>query len=186
MSHLPEQKPIEKITYRDFIASMTKVFKVIVECGIDPANYIDHMSFISSKASLNVYATDALITYEKAVTERVLSGKYKDWVAADPECVALYFGANATYAVRQGGSRWARQSSANFGPSRDFSDWPKEVCWLFNNTTCYFPRCKKAHICFKCKRTGHTMKECKNNDDSSSPNAPEAVPPKSQKEARKT
>ena len=48
---------------------MTKVLKVIVEWGIHPTNYINHMGFIAAKASLNVYATDALITYEMAVTD---------------------------------------------------------------------------------------------------------------------
>ena len=185
LSHLPEQKPLEKVTYRDFVAAMTKVLKFIIDLGIDPTNYVAHLNFITLKASLNVYATDALIRYEDGVTDRVISGQYKDWVPADPECVALYLGADATYAIRQGGSRWARQSSASFGPSRDFSDWPKEICWLFNNTNCYFPRCKKAHICFKCKKTGHNMKDCKNSDDSALPNTPEVTSPKSAKEARK-
>ena len=104
LSKLPEQKPAEKITYREFIAAMTKVLKVMSELGIDTQNYIAHMSFIASKAALNLYATDAIIKYEEAVTERVLSGQYKDWSTADPECVALHLGADATYAVRQGGS----------------------------------------------------------------------------------
>ena len=128
---------------------------------MDKHNYIAHISFIVSKAALNLYATDALIKYEEAVTERVLSCRYKDWSIADPECVALHLGADATYAVRQSGSRWVWQSSASFGPQRDFADWPKDVCWLYNNTSCYFQRCKKSHICCKCKRRGHTMRECK-------------------------
>ena len=182
LSHLVDQKPIEKITYRDFISSMTKVLKFVIELGIDPTNYVAHMNFITLKAALNVYATDALIRYEEGVTDRVISGRYKDWSPADPECVALYLGADATYAIRQGGNRWPRQSSGNFGPARDFSDWPKEVCWLYNNTNCYFPRCKKAHICVKCKKTGHTMRDCKVRDDSAKPNAPEML---STKETRK-
>ena len=143
MSHLPEVKPIEKITYRDFICAMSKVAQLMCELGVDPTNYISHMVFISSKAALNLYATDAMIKYESAVTDRVISGQYKDWVAADPECVALHLGADATYAVRQGGGRWSRQSSAFSGNGRDFSDWPKEVCWLFNHTSCYFPVVRK-------------------------------------------
>ena len=185
LSHLSEQKPFEKITYREFVSAMAKVLKLIVELGIDPFFYIAHLNFITSKAALNLYATDALIRYEAEVTERVISGHYDDWVSADPECVALHLGADATYAVRQGGNRWSRQTSATLGNTRDFSDWPKEVCWLFNNTNCYFPRCKKAHICMKCKRTGHTMRECKTQVDSAQPTVPEVLSPKPQKEARK-
>ena len=184
LTHLPEQKAVEKVTYRDFISAMTKVLKFVIELGIDPTNYVAHMNFITWKAALNVYATDALIRYEEGVTERVISGVYKDWSAADPECVALFLGADATYAIRQGGSRWQR-SSSNSGSTRDFSDWPKDICWLFNNTNCYFPRCKKSHICAKCKKTGHTMRECKNQEDSTSMNVPELTSPKPQKETRK-
>ena len=133
LSFLPEARAVEMVTYRDFICAMTKVLKTLSEYGMDPSQYAAHMSFIASKAALNLYATDALIRYEMAVTERVISGQYPDWVAADPECVALHMGADATYAVRQGGSRWGHSASSTFSTSRDFSDWPKDVCWLFNN-----------------------------------------------------
>ena len=185
LSHLPDAKVVEKITYRDFVSAMTKVAQIVCELGIDPANYIAHMSFISGKAALNLYATDAMIKYESAVTDRVISGFYPDWVAADPECVALHLGADATYAVRQGGGRWSRLGSGFSGNNRDFSDWPKDICWLFNNTTCYFPKCKKSHVCAKCKKTGHPMKECKSNDDSGAPNQTEVLSTKSAKETRK-
>ena len=140
LAHLHDPKPAEKVTYREFISAMTKVLKFVIELGIDPTNYVAHMNFITWKAALNVYATDALIRYEEGVTDRVISGRYKDWSPADPECVALFLGADATYVIRQGGSRWSRQSSSNSGPARDYSDWPKEICWLYNNTSCYFPK----------------------------------------------
>ena len=184
-SHLSEQKPIEKITYRDFICAMAKVLKMLTDLDLGFRNYVAHMGFITSKAALDLYATDAIIRYEAAVTDRVITGQYQDWVAADPECVALHLGADATYTVRQGGSRWPRQNSGNSGGSRDFADWPKEICWLFNNTNCYFPCCQKAHICFKCKRTGHNMKDCKNSDEQASPSSLEVASPKPQKEIRK-
>ena len=185
LSNLSEAKAIEKVTYREFICAMTKVLRLVVSSGIDSSHYAAHLNFIATKAALNLYATDALIKYEAAVTDRLISGQYEDWVAADPECVALHLGADATYAVRQGGSRWARQSSGSFGANRDFSDWPKEVCWLFNNTSCYFPRCKKAHICIKCKRSGHIMRDCKSQDDQNAQSVPEVLSTKSQKETRK-
>ena len=105
------------------------------------------MCFIASKAASNLYATDALNKYVAVVTDKVISEEYTDWVTADPECVALHLGADATHAVCQGGTRLSRQSPLTLGSNRDFSDWPKEVCWLYNITSCYFPRCKKAHMC---------------------------------------
>ena len=186
ISHLAEPKQVEKITYREFICSMSSVLKLLIDLNVSPKMYVAHMHFIASKAKLNIYATDALIRYEAALTDRVIGGIYPDWVAADPECVALHLGADATYAVRQGGGRWSRPQSGTLGSGRDFSDWPKDICWLFNNTNCYFPRCKKSHICFKCKRTGHNMKDCKNPDDSAQlPNQPEVLSTKPAKETRK-
>ena len=162
-----------------------KVLKFVIELGIDPTNYVAHMNFITCKVALNVYATDALIRYKEGVTERVISGRYRDWSPADPESVALFLGADATYAIRQGGNRWPRQSSANFGTTRDFSDWPKDICWLYNNTSCYFPRCKKLHVCAKCKKTGHIMGNCKSSEELVSPSVPEVSSPKQAKETRK-
>ena len=104
--------------YREFVSA--KVLKFVIELWVDPTNYVAHMNFITWKAALNVYATDVLIRNEEGVTERIISGSYKDSSPADPECVALYLGADATYAIRQGGSRWPRQSSASFGQSREF------------------------------------------------------------------
>ena len=187
ISHLPEVKAVEKITYRDYISAMIKVAQLVCELGIDATNYIAHMSFISGKAALNLYATDAMIKYEAAVTDRVISGQYIDWVAADPECVALHLGADATYAVRQGGGRWSRPGSGFSGSGRaDFSEWPKDICWLFNNTSCYFPKCRKSHICCKCRKSGHPMKECKSSgDDSAPPSQAEVLSAKPAKESRK-
>ena len=63
LTHLPEAKTVEKVTYRDFICAMTKVLKIVIESGLDPSLYAAHMSFISTKAALNLYATDAIIKY---------------------------------------------------------------------------------------------------------------------------
>ena len=94
--------------------------------------------------------TDYLIWYEAAVTKKVVDGLLNNWVTADPESGAIRLGVNATYAVR-GVTRpgWNRQSSGGSNGSRDFSDWPRDVCWLYNNTHCYFKMCKRAHICRK-------------------------------------
>ena len=77
---------------------------IMLDFGIDLSHYASPMSFIATKASLNPYATGAIIRCEAAVSERVISSQYEEWMAADPECVALHLGAYTTYAVRQGGS----------------------------------------------------------------------------------
>ena len=164
-SYISEFKCIEKTTYRDFIYGMNKVLQFIIEEGRGVKGYAVHMSFITSKATRNLYVTDALIKYELAVTDKVILGELPDWVSADPESAAIHLGADATYAVRGAGKQpWHRGSSGTSGSTRVFSDWPREVCWLYNNTSCYFNKCRRAHICVKCRKTGHTPKECENND----------------------
>ena len=79
------------------------MLKVLTELGRDHSNYAAHMSFITSKAALNLYATNPLIKYGAGVTEWVISGQYGDLMAADPKYVAFHLGADATYAVGQGG-----------------------------------------------------------------------------------
>ena len=64
---------------------MTKVLQFINEVGTGVKGYSIHMSFIASKAAMNLYATDALIKYEIAVTDKVISGNLSDWAAVDPE-----------------------------------------------------------------------------------------------------
>ena len=116
------------------------------------------MSFIASKAAGNYFVTESLIKYEQAVTNKVIDGTLGDWITADPESAAIHLGADDTYAVR-GGNRpsWGRTTSAISGKSRDFSDWPQDICWLYNNTTCYFPKCRRSHLCSKCQKLGHTQ-----------------------------
>ena len=95
-SYLPEPKTMDKTTYQEFMLGMTKVLQFIIEVGGAPNGYAAHMSFIASEASLNLYYTDSLMKYEKAVTDKVISGLLNDWVSADPESVAIHLGVDAT------------------------------------------------------------------------------------------
>ena len=184
--YMSESKPPEKTTYRDFIHGMTKVLQFILEVAGSATGYAAHMSFIASKAAGNYFVTDALIKYELAVTDKVISGTLQDWVAADPESVAIHLGADATYAVRGGNKpAWGRSTSGVSGNTRDFSDWPRDICWLYNNTACYFPKCRRSHLCSKCRKTRHTQKECKLEDSASIPINDDRRPKATQNEAPK-
>ena len=67
--------------------------------AVDTEGYMKHLSFITKKASLNVYVTDALVKYDLTVTEKVINGDLRDWVAADPESVAIHLSVDATYSM---------------------------------------------------------------------------------------
>ena len=90
------------LTYFQHVAlwGMCKVLQFVNEVNGTAKGYASHMAFIAKKASLNVYATDALIRYDMGVTEKVISRELDDWVPADLESVAMNLGADATYAVR--------------------------------------------------------------------------------------
>ena len=164
-SYVPDFKSVEKTRYRDFIAGMCKVLQFVNEVNGTAKGYASHMAFIAKKASLNIYATDALIRYDMGVTDKVIFGELDDWVPADLESVAMNLGADATYAVRGSTqSSWPRAGSGISRNSRDFSDWPKDICWLYDNTSCYFPKCCWSHICSKCQKSGHCRKDCENSE----------------------
>ena len=128
-TYVPEFKPPERTTYREFILGMTKVLEFVINVSGSADGYAAHMAFIASKGACNYFVTESLIRYELAVTDKVIDGTLTDWVGADPKSVAMHLGADATYAVR-GGNRpsWNWASRGNFGHTRDYSDWPKEVC----------------------------------------------------------
>ena len=46
------------------------------------------MKFMTDKGTTHGYMTESLIRYKMSVTDKVLSDELKDWMAADPECVA--------------------------------------------------------------------------------------------------
>ena len=138
---------------------MSKVLQFIIEVGGSPQGYSTHMSFITSKGALNLYVTDTLIRYEMPVTDKVISGELSDWVSADPESVAIHLGVDATYAVRGAvHGNWPLGTSGTSGSTPDFSDWPCDTCWLYNNTSCYFAKCRRAHICSKCRKMSQITK----------------------------
>ena len=46
------------------------------------------MKFVTDKGTTHGYMTESLIRYKMSVTDNVLSDELKDWMAANPECVA--------------------------------------------------------------------------------------------------
>ena len=46
------------------------------------------MKFVTDKGTTHGYMTESLIRYKMSVTDKVLSDELKDWMAANPECVA--------------------------------------------------------------------------------------------------
>ena len=162
LSYLVTPKGPDKCSYREFMSGMTHVLTYIINLGHEAKGYAAHMKFIASKAATNVYITEYLIRYEMAVTDKVFGELLPDWVSADPECIAIHLGAEATYAI-QGKTRWGpNRGSSAFGnsPSADLSSWPKDICWLYNTRQCNIQSCNRLHVCAKCRSKEHLAREC--------------------------
>ena len=102
----------------------------IISLGYEAKGYAAHTKFITSKAATNVYITEYLIQYEMAVTDKVFNESLPDWVSADPDCIAMHLGDEATYAI-QGKTQWGIACAKGaFGnsPRIDLSSWPKDIC----------------------------------------------------------
>ena len=75
------------------------------------------------------------LAIDTCVMEKVLTGELHDWVAADPESVAIHLGVDATYAVQSSIGHGVAGSSyrSHLAPENfDVNSWPKDICWLFN------------------------------------------------------
>ena len=119
----------------------------------------DQMSgyrFIAAKAAQQVFTTEALVSYERAVTTKVLRGSIPDWMASDAESVSLYLGVEGTFALRNvmANPRIPRSSKSSW------DDWPDTVCWLYNYRQCESAKCRRRHVCGFCRSKDHKAKDC--------------------------
>ena len=58
--YLPDVKTPEKMTYRELVHGMVGVLQFLQTIGHDISGYSAHMSFVTKKAALNIYVTEAL------------------------------------------------------------------------------------------------------------------------------
>ena len=94
------------------------------------------------------YQTQALIKYDQHVSTKVIRGQLPDWMVGEEEAMCLYLGMNRTMAYKQllSGSRSSKGAIRG-----DFSDYPPDICWLYNYRSCDSTTCKGRHVCHVCQ-----------------------------------
>ena len=154
--HLVPRKAYYRLTYRELNYGCIGVLNLLIESGMPFAGYLSHVRFIAAKAAQQVFTTEALVSYERAVTTKVLRGSIPDWMASDAESVSLYLGVEGTFALRNAmaNPRIPRSSKSSW------DDWPDTVCWLYNYRQCESAKCRRRHVCGFCRSKDHKAKDC--------------------------
>ena len=155
--HMDLPKSLKKYTFREFVLGCMYEAEALVVDGRPIAGYLSHVRFISWKAAMSgAFLTQSLIKYDHHVSSKVIRGELPDWVLGEEEAVCLHLGVDGTVAYKQlaGGNKSSRSTSHG-----DFSDFPSDVCWLFNFRSCDSNFCKRKHVCHLC-RGSHRGRAC--------------------------
>ena len=156
--HLDLRKSIDKYTFREYMLGCLYVAETLAEEGRPIRGYLAHLRFIAWKASgPGAYHTQALIKYDQHVSSKVIKGLIPDWAVGEEEAMCLYMGVDGTYAFKQLTVPTSR--SAKGAVRGDFSDFPQDVCWLYNFRVCENAACKRKHVCSVCGGS-HKGKGC--------------------------
>ena len=157
--HLDLQKSLDKYTFCEYLLGCIYVAETLVAEGRPVKGYLSHLRFIAWKSSMTgAYQTQVLIKYDQHVSTKVIRGTIPDWVVGEEEAMCLYLGVDGTYAFKQLTGSVTRSSKG--AVQGDFSDFPQDVCWLFNFRSCDSSSCKRKHICSACSGL-HRAKNCK-------------------------
>lgn len=141
------------------------------------ASYINHLKFASGMLHSHRFYDAGAIEYDRYIVDKFLkskSGKFDpDPVGSSltfspriiPDSVDLCLGASltkgthsyiATKPPRRPAVRGARTSRSDEVPS----DFPADICFLFNYRQCNDDNCTKSHVCRKCNGR-HRADSCK-------------------------
>ena len=167
--HVNVQKSLDKFTFREFMLGAVCVAEALVEDGRPVAGYLSHLRFIAWKSALSgAFQTLSLIKYDQHVSAKVIKGEIPDWILGEEEAVCLHLGVDGTLAFKQltGGFHTSGTRSGKGAVRGDFSDFPQDVCWLYNFRSCEANICKRKHICLACKGA-HREKMCSDKTRSS-------------------
>ena len=171
VQHLIDCKPIKsldhsKMSYKDLFYGMTQVLINISKSGGDADAYLDHMAFVSKQAQLNSFNDAALVSYDRAVVDKVVRGDLPAFVAADTVSAACSFHAGNIQAPPVRRDHTGRKGRGYFkkyrgdqagGESADRDTapqepFPPELCYAFNYRKCA-GSCGKLHLCRVCRGT---------------------------------
>ena len=176
--HVIDCKPLKsldhsKMSYKDLFYGMTQVLLNIAKSGGETMGYMEHMAFVAKQGQLNSFADIALISYDRAVVDKVVRGDLSTFVAGDTVSAACSFHAGNIHVQvptkreftgsrrgRGGYFKYKSRSDNNATATTESADrdasghepFPSDLCYNFNYRRCIGP-CSKLHLCRVCRGT---------------------------------
>jgi len=135
----------EKPSYRDFMWGAIQFALALPNEQL--TGYLKHLSFLASKAKTNIFTTEALLAYDRAVHDSVDRGE-RIFGHSDPDLATLHLGLDGTHAMARA-SVDKEKKKKKTSPSN------------FHNTgTCTRKVCPYSHVCANCTSKDHKAPEC--------------------------
>jgi hypothetical protein len=150
------KKDPETVSFRDFVWAALEYAQTL-KPEVPPL-YLQHLSFLASKARCNVYTTEAILKYDKAIQERVDRGE-GSFGPSDAHLATLHLGIDGTHKAAKEKSSQDRQKGRRMGDS--------QACLNFNMGKCTRKMCRFKHLSLLCKSKDHKATECKDKSEKS-------------------
>lgn len=140
------------MNYRDLVLGMASVHNHLLMNGRPVDGYEAHCLFVKRKSASFLYTNQASILYDWVVTDKVLSGEFKDFPSSCADASLEYF---CDSYRRESPSTHSPPS--NQGVSKGLKPWsrfPYPFCFFYNEGKgCYKKTCNLKHECPYCHST---------------------------------
>lgn len=128
-----------------------RTVQALVEMGEDPKHLYKHLEFMSKKATLGRFKSEAFTGYDCRVHERAGLYGLEVFSKMSAEDVATFFCAENMYvpkdkSMKKGNDGYRKKSS--------------KACLNFNESGCSFKGCQYGHFCIVCEEQGHGRRDC--------------------------
>lgn len=156
-----------KLTINEYLYGMCLVMQHLVEVNGDWKSYFSHyrrvMKFFVGKRYINA----AYIGYDKEVVDCFLKNPSGGFNSSDSLAIPTHFCSanehelqNARAKGQRRQKQWDNKMKSASPPQNQPDDWPEDVCYLYNVSTCN-GSCGKQHNCGRCSIRGHRMSNCR-------------------------
>jgi len=143
-------KAPDKPSYRDFMWGALEYAQSLPDENVK--GYLKHLAFVAAKAKSNIYTTEALLAYDKAVHDKVDRGE-AIFGASDGDLATLHLGLDGTFSV-------ARASQSAGKPGNRKKKTESAACGYYNTGSCTRKVCPYKHVCSKCFSKDHRSPDC--------------------------
>ena len=152
------------VTFAVLISALLALVMAVSTAGFLITGMLDHLRFLSDKASTKSHTTESLIAYDEEVRRLAEHEGLSAFTYGHQSFINKHLGADSL-AVQTGKKAKSTKGAYNSPPSPSNvyeSLRENKICWYWNYRTCTNSFCKKEHICYLCYGQNHKQGGCKN------------------------